>query len=262
MLVSIIIPSFQQGDLLKRAIQSIEQQTFKKYEILVVDGGSKDNTAAVVAKFNHLPITFHSEKDNGIYDAMNKGILKSKGKFLYFMGCDDRLASATVLADVFERPGIIDNHVVYGDVIFTGNGVRYDGEFTHFKLIEKNIGHQAIFTQRMVFERLGNFDIRYKTYADWEFNMRWFVEAWVKRQHIPLIIAFFNTTGVSANLKDDVFFAEELFLRKKYFSGIVRYLSLNSDRPLHYRTMKLLTFERLMVVQKIVKSLIDLFIKE
>ena len=259
MLLSIIIPSFQQSDLLEGALQSIEQQTLKKYEILVIDGGSKDNTAAVVAKFSHLPITFHSEPDAGIYDAMNKGITLSNGQYLYFMGCDDRLASATILAEVFERRNITKSHIIYGDVIFTDNGARYDGEFTQFKLIKKNIGHQAIFTQRVVFEQLGNFDIRYKTYADWEFNMRWFVKSWVKRQYIPLVVAFFDTTGFSANLKDDVFFAEEALLQRKYFSRIVRYLSSNPDRPLHYRTIKLLTSKRLIVVQVVIKSLTKLF---
>lgn len=255
MLLTIIIPSFRQSELLLGALQSIEQQVFKDYEVLVMDADSQDDTAAVIASFAGLPVRFYSEPDAGIYDAMNKGIALSNGQYIYFMGCDDRLASATVLVEVFAYPGITDNHVIYGDVIFTGNGARYDGEFTQFKLIKGNIGHQALFTRKAVFERLGSFDIRYKTYADWEFNMRWFVEPWVKRKYVPLIIAYFNTTGFSAGLKDDVFFAEEPLLRKRYFSPLVRYLAFNLERPLHYRTMKLLTSERLMVLKSISGSL-------
>jgi glycosyltransferase involved in cell wall biosynthesis len=251
MLLSIIIPSFRQSALLKGALESIEMQRFTNYEVLVMDADSQDDTAAIVARFAHLPVRMYSEPDAGIYDAMNKGIARSTGQFLYFMGCDDRLASATVLEQVFADAEVVNNHVLYGDVIFTSNGYRYDGEFTMFKLIRGNICHQAIFTRREVFDSLGKFDIRYKTYADWEFNMRWFGEAWVKRRYLLLVIANFNTTGFSADLKDEVFFAEEPALRKKYFPGIVRYLAFNLKKPLHYKAMQLLTFERLLALKVI-----------
>jgi glycosyltransferase involved in cell wall biosynthesis len=254
MLLSIIIPSFQQGGVFKEALKSIEQQTFKNYEILVIDAESKDDTAEVISQFKDLPITFYSEPDRGIYDAMNKGIALSTGQYLYFMGCDDRLASDTVLADIFERPGITDNHVIYGDVIFTEDGTIYDGEFTQFELIKRNICHQAIFTRREVFNVLGDFDIRYKTYADWEFNMRWFKEAWVKRQYLPLIVSYFNTNGFSSNREDNLFFADELKLKKKYFSALVRYLAFNLEKPLHYRIMKLLTPNRLFILNSVVAN--------
>lgn len=248
-IVSIVIPSFRQSTLLRGALESIAVQTFQKYEVLVMDADSQDDTATVADEFAHLPVYFHSELDKGIYDAMNKGIARSRGQFLYFMGCDDRLASPDVLELLFTNPPLLTNHVIYGDVIFSSSGVRYDGEFTDFKLIRGNICHQAIFTNRVVFKVLGNFDIRYKTYADWEFNMRWFNEPWVKRQYIPIVVAIFNTEGFSANLKDEIFFAEEQLLRKKYFLTIVRYLSFNLDRPLHYRMMKLFTHQRLALLR-------------
>lgn len=252
MLLSIIIPSFQQGLLLKEALESIEQQTFKDFEVLVIDAGSKDNTVDIVAQFKNMPIKFLSEPDEGIYDAMNKGIDQSLGKFLYFMGCDDQLASHTILEDIFTRSNINDKHVIYGDVIFINNGVRYDGEFTYFKLISQNICHQAIFVQKTVFAIIGKFNIRYRILADWEFNMRWFSKSWIKRQYIPVIVAYYSNSGLSSNIKDFTFSAEESNLKRMYFPKIVRYLLANLNRPLHYRTMGLLTFNRINLIEKII----------
>ena len=253
-LISIVIPSFQQASELEGALQSIAQQTKKDYEIIVIDGNSQDNTREIINQYAHLPIIFKSEPDKGIYDAMNKGVSISSGKYIYFLGCDDRLAADDVLEKIFSSADVMQNHVVYGDVIFTDTGARYNGEFNHFELFAGNICHQAIFTQKKVFENLGKFDTRYKTYADWEFNMRWFNEAWVKRLYIPVIIANFNTAGFSSKRQDEVFFAEEKFLKEKYFPRIVRYLISNLHRPLHWRLMKLLTVERLMIFQKLARS--------
>lgn len=259
MLLSIIVPSFRQSSLLRGALESITDQSFTDYEVLIMDGNSQDDTADVVASFaGRIPVYLYIESDKGIYDAMNKGINRSRGDFLYFMGCDDRLADSEVLANVFaDEYSVQYNHVLYGDAIYTGNGARHDGEFTLFKLIRNNICHQTLFTRREVFERLGNFDILYKTYADWEFNMRWFGQAWVKRQYLPIVIAYFNTTGFSSQFQDVEFRNAEPMLRRKYFPALVCYLAFHLERPLHYRTMKLLTFERLMVM----KTISDMWIR-
>lgn len=255
MLVSLVIPSFQQASLLRGALQSIKNQIFKDYEIIVMDGGSTDGTAAIVREFKQLPVTIYSEPDNGIYDAMNKGIARSTGDFIYFMGCDDRLYAFDTLKNVFSTPGIINNHVIYGDVVFSDTGKRYDGEFNDFKLMAGNICHQAIFVRREVFEKLGNFDIRYKTYADWEHNMRWFSTSWVKRQYLSIIIANFNTSGFSSQLQDELFFGELEHIRNKYFPKIIRYLAANPYRPLHWRLIKFLTSNRILLMRKIASLL-------
>jgi glycosyltransferase involved in cell wall biosynthesis len=250
MLVSIIIPSFQQSQLLEGALKSIWQQTFKDYEVIIVDGGSRDNTALVAASFNQLPIQFYSEPDKGIYDAMNKGIARSSGQYLYFMGCDDRFAADDVLNKIFSNSALLENDVIYGDALFSDSNTRYDGEFTYFKLLKKNICHQAIFTRRKVFDVLGGFDIRYRIYADWEFNMRWFTADWVKRQYLPLVVANYSASGFSSSLQDEVFFSELGALKKKYFPAIINYLVENQDRPLHWRLIRFLTYDRMKVIRR------------
>ena len=251
MLLSIIIPSFRQGALLKGALESIESQSFKDYEILIMDAGSEDDTIEVINSFTHIPVRLYSEPDKGIYDAMNKGIDRSLGKFIYFMGCDDRLASPAILEEIFNHSASNDKDVIYGDVIFPINNVRYDGEFTYFKLFYQNICHQAVFVQKRLFDVIGKFDVRYSVLADWEFNMRWFSKSWVKRQYIPVVVAYYSNLGLSSTVKDDIFFSEESNLKKKHFPKIVRYLLANLKRPLHYRAMNFLTFEHINIIEKI-----------
>lgn len=255
MLLSIIIPSFKQGIILRQALLSIERQVFKDYEIIIMDGGSDDETPITIADFKHLPLTFYSQPDKGIYDAMNKGIEYSKGEFIYFMGCDDSLASESALEQVFNYPQILENQVIYGDVIFTGTGIRHDGEFTYFKLYIYNICHQAIFVRRELFKQLGLFDIRYKIFADWEFNMRWFDAPWVKRQYIPVVVANYNTTGLSSTMQDAVFFAEQAAIKQKHFPKIVRYLAVNPNKFMYSHIINFLTYKRIVFLNFIRKFL-------
>lgn len=223
MRLSIIIPSFNQGDLLHAALLSIKAQIFSDYEIIVVDGGSSDNTATVVSGFENN-VRFYSEKDKGIYDAMNKGIEYSNGEFIYFMGCDDKLADENVLRYVFSSENI-KYDFIYGDVIFSKDGTRYDGEFGQLKLISKNICHQAIFTRRKVFDKIGKFDLQYKYLADWIFNMKCFAKPWIKKKYLSLIIAYYNNDGSSSSFSDEVYLENQIEIRKQHFPRYIRYLN-------------------------------------
>ena len=97
--ISIICPTFNAGQVIERMILSVLNQTFKSYELIIVDGGSTDNTKDILSKYSSSLI-YISEKDQGIYDAMNKGIKKSVGRWLYFIGADDILFNNNVLEDI------------------------------------------------------------------------------------------------------------------------------------------------------------------
>src|SRR3982750_4096075 len=103
-LLSIIIPTFNSQITIERCLESLSKQTFRDFEILVIDGGSEDNTIGLVKeKQPVLPaVTLVSEKDEGTYDAMNKGIGLSTGTWLYFLGSDDWLYNEQVLQNVFK----------------------------------------------------------------------------------------------------------------------------------------------------------------
>src|SRR5215218_2671624 len=101
--LSIIIPTYNAGNNLARALESVLQQTFSSFEVLIMDGLSTDNTSAIVESFHDERIQLFREGDRGIYDAMNKGIAKARGAWLYFLGSDDELYTSTVLEEIFPQ---------------------------------------------------------------------------------------------------------------------------------------------------------------
>lgn len=200
-LITIIIPTYNAAKTLKKAIASIIEQSFTHYEVLVVDGLSKDETVEIARGFNDNRIRIVSEKDNGIYDAMNKGIGLSKGGWLYFLGSDDYL----VKNDVFEKvAGVLESKkpdLLYGKVEWGNTGTLYGRKYTDEKLLHSNICHQAMFYKRQVFDDLGNFDPKFKTCADWEFNFRLF-DYTKNRIYKNWVIANFCLDGLSNNYYD------------------------------------------------------------
>jgi glycosyltransferase involved in cell wall biosynthesis len=225
-LLSIIIPSFNQIEELNGALGSINSQSFRNFEVIVVDGGSENaiEIEGVIEKFSHLNIYFKSESDQGIYDAMNKGIDISVGEYLYFMGCDDRLASPDILNQVFNQRDNLRYDFLYGNVVFTSNNSVYDGQFGKLKLISRNICHQAIFVRRELFQKLGKFDLRYKYLADWVFNMKCFNDSSIKKSHLKLLIALYNNDGASFSNHDYNFIEDKNKLNKLFFPLLIRYI--------------------------------------
>src|ERR1700744_2888998 len=133
---SIVIPTYNAETTLSRALDSLLGQTFQDFEVLIIDGLSTDKTTAIIGDYaaRDKRIRFISEKDNGIYDAMNKGIDLAKGDWIYFLGSDDQLYKKDVLASVFTGEVNLSSDVLYGDVyspVFKG---IYDGEFDAEKI--------------------------------------------------------------------------------------------------------------------------------
>jgi glycosyltransferase involved in cell wall biosynthesis len=196
-LITIIIPTFNSASILENALQSAISQTYIHKEIVIIDGRSQDETLNIINRNKEHIAAWVSEKDEGIYEAMNKGILLSKGDYLYFMGSDDTFYSKDVLKLIFTDSSNCIYDLIYGNVINKSNGTLYDGEFNLEKLKEKNICHQAIFTRKKVFDLIGHFNTKYKALADWDFNIKCFANKKIKIKFSPLIIANYNDLGFS-----------------------------------------------------------------
>jgi glycosyltransferase involved in cell wall biosynthesis len=222
---SVIIPTYNAGETISETLSSIVAQTFKKFEIVIIDGLSSDSTISIVSKFadNDGRIAFKSERDLGIYDAMNKGILRSRGDWILFCGADDRLYDENVLEDVWNELDKNSASFVYGNVIVDGDtqwaskGELYDGEFDLKKLVKKNICHQAIFYKKEIFGRLGYFDTHFKICADWDFNLRCF--ALERVAYIQKTIAIYSANGVSSRREDLAFSKVRIARIAKYFQN-------------------------------------------
>lgn len=213
--ISIIIPTFNASKTLPKAIESILNQSYQDFELIIIDGLSTDNTIEIAKKYNDSRIKIVSEKDTGIYDAMNKGIQLAEGDWLYFLGSDDSLYDPTVLEKIsalFDK----DYDVLYGNVVFSISQKIYDGRFSAQKLIARNICHQAIFTHKNVFKKLGNFNVEYKGLADYHFNFKWFSNQTIKHKYIDQIIAYYYEDGYSFNNPDKKFSEDFVKIIKSY----------------------------------------------
>ena len=199
-LFSIIIPTYNSQKTISFCLESVLKQSYPHFEILVMDGASTDETLTIARSYKDDRIRTYSEKDKGIYDAMNKGIKVSKGDWLIFLGSDDTLYADTTLSNV--APLLEGYDVVYGNVYSTRFGGLYDGEFTGKKLLKSNISHQAIFFNRGVFDKVGFFNTRYKSQGDWDHNLRWFYAKDVKHKFIDVTITNFADGGLSSRYQD------------------------------------------------------------
>ena len=212
-LISVITPTFNSGAKIAATVGSVLSQRQGLYEYLVIDGGSTDDTLAHL-RAQGAALRYISERDQGIYDAMNKGIRLTSGKFLYFLGAGDRLLPGVleaIAAEIRKLPGqsrTARPTLLYGNVNLSQESRPYDGRFDHFKLLRHNICHQAIFYQRSVFERLGSYNTKYRLLSDWEFNIRCFNDRGIRKRYIPLRIADYEGGGESITAPDLAFYAD------------------------------------------------------
>jgi glycosyltransferase involved in cell wall biosynthesis len=221
--ISIIIPTFNAAKTLAATLESIINQTFRDFEVLIIDGLSTDDTVMIAKNYTDSRIKIISEKDKGIYDAMNKGIDKAAGEWLYFLGSDDTLFSPTALENIFTKYDLATTKIVYGNVQFKLSKAIYDGKFSYFRLYDKNICHQAIFYRKEVFKQVGNYQLQYKALADWVLNMKCF-SLKIPKLYVNEIVAIYNEDGYCFNNPDKQFEADSEKLRKLYFPFGVLFL--------------------------------------
>lgn len=216
--ISIIIPTFNSAKTLAVCLDSILKQSFTDFEVLIMDGLSTDNTLEIVKSYDDVRLIISSEKDNGIYDAMNKGITKAKGTWLYFMGSDDSLYESNTIEQFLNIEGLEKIEIVYGNVYSKRFNGSYDGLFTYSKLINKNICHQSLFFRKSIFAKIGKFNLKYKSHADWDHNIRWFFSSNVPKIYTDQIIANYADGGYSSMNNDEVFKRDKdgLLLSKGY----------------------------------------------
>jgi glycosyltransferase involved in cell wall biosynthesis len=217
--ISIITPTLNAATTLEACIKSVAHQTYAPKEHLIIDGQSTDGTLGICRKYaaKFPQIKWVSEKDGGIYDAMNKGIDLSSGEWLYFLGSDDLFCSNTILHDIFSRTELPKYDVIYGNVKWGNTEQLYDGEFSRLKLLQHNICHQAIFTRKTVFDQLGKYDTNYTAWADWVFNLQWYNRKDIPHCYIDLAIARYNLEGYSKHHHDLLFLKNKGDLIAAYF---------------------------------------------
>ena len=205
MKISVITVCYNSAETIGHTLRSVREQIIGEIEHIVVDGGSTDNTRGVVSTEGEHVAKFVSEKDSGIYDAMNKGIAMATGEIIGFINADDFYASPNVLAKitaVFNDPNI---DACYGDIYYvkqtdTAAVVRY-WKSSNFYPTSFEMGwcppHPTFFVRREVYERFGVFDLSYRIAADVELMMRFLEVHQVRVQYIPQVLVKMRMGGTT-----------------------------------------------------------------
>lgn len=200
--ISVITVCLNCDATIERTIKSVTAQTFSNIEYIIIDGGSEDHTLSIVDKYSANIDIILSEKDHGIYDAMNKGIQLSHGDYIYFLNSGDYFFSENTIQNVVDSTSLTGNFAfIYGDVIV------YDDQTKEYKscfcademdLMSGTIYHQGIFAKREIFKQYGLFRCQYGIYADFDWILRVVVQNARKIHHIRQPVAYYLKGGVSA----------------------------------------------------------------
>jgi glycosyltransferase involved in cell wall biosynthesis len=205
MKISIITVCFNSAETIGHTLRSVREQTYGNVEHIVVDGGSTDKTLEIVAKEGKHVTKLLSEKDKGIYHAMNKGIALSSGEVVGFINADDFYASSDVLKDVvrvFEKTGVDScfGDLCYVSLLHPSRIVRYwrskdfvPGSFESGWCPP----HPTFFVRRSIYERLGGFDLDFKIAADFELMARYLECACITSFYIPEVLVKMRLGGTT-----------------------------------------------------------------
>ncbi|QQS35698.1 MAG: glycosyltransferase [Ignavibacteriales bacterium] len=186
-------------------IKSVTAQSYGDVEYIIVDGGSTDGTVDIIRRYESRLSKWVSEKDSGIYDALNKGIKLATGDVIVFVHSDDMLASDDVLqkaADVFNKKNC---DCVFGDLLYvsrdnTGNVVRYwkSGVYRHSSLFFGWMpAHPAFYVRRKVYDELGLFNTSFRIAADYDIVLRFLHKGEVSAEYVPEVFVKMRTGGAS-----------------------------------------------------------------
>lgn len=205
MKITIITVCYNSARTIGDTLRSVREQTYKNIEHIVIDGGSKDNTLAiVVAEGSHVAILV-SEKDDGIYDAMNKGIQLATGDVVAFLNADDFYKDVDVLAQVALLMQTEQLDAMYGDVEFFRaeqqsvvvrryNSARFTADRLGWGWMP---AHPALFLRRELFARYGLFRTDYRIAGDFEFIARVLQHPELKHRHLPKSLVCMQMGGIS-----------------------------------------------------------------
>jgi glycosyltransferase involved in cell wall biosynthesis len=208
MLFSIITPAFNAGEKLDATFESVMAQDEGLFDYWIIDGASTDGTLEWLEGRKHPAFHWISEKDSGVYDAMNKGIARSQGRFLLFLGAGDLLLPGALrrVADFIQSTPSKHPRFVYGDVRDMQSGKPLTaGRYSKIRICRENICHQGIFYERDIFDLLGPYETGYPIMADWAFNLRCFGDSRIHKLHFPETVADFEIGGLCSHTPDRAF---------------------------------------------------------
>lgn len=225
-MLTIITVCYNSEKTIEKTFETVLNQNFKEMEYLVIDGESKDRTLEIIKKYKikfkrrGIKFKYITERDRGIYDAMNKGIQLSSGNIIGIINSDDWYEKEAFfkIKNSFDLDPELG--VVYGDGIDF-----YKFRKKNYKILSKQpenlncllkgitLHHPSVFVKREVYQKIGGFNLEYKLAADYEFLLRIY-KSGIKYRHISDIVAYFLIGGASSNI--DLLISEYELIKKRY----------------------------------------------
>lgn len=215
--LSVITVTFNAEKYLEQTILSVVNQKYSNIEYIIIDGGSTDNTVDIIKKHETKIAYWVSEKDKGVYDAMNKALEVITGDWVYFLGAGDILFN--LLDKVAEK--FVDKKIIYYGNVYRNDLLSiHNGKISPFRFSYENICHQSIFYPIDAIKKY-RFDLRYKICADHDCNMKLYGDKNYTFKYLPIIICNYDGDGFSHNNYDFPWFKDRMGIIKKNFPLIV-----------------------------------------
>jgi glycosyltransferase involved in cell wall biosynthesis len=220
-LLSIITINLNNKVGLEKTFTSIFNQSFRGFELIVIDGASVDGSIELIEKYSNQICYWATEPDSGVYEAMNKGIREASGEYCYFLNSGDVFFNKEVLESVYKLN--IQADIVTGNAVVDGIDkkqkiVNAPQNISFFTFYNHTILHQATLIRTSLFTKTGLYNENLKIVSDWEFFVRALFLDHCTYQSINVIISLFDDTGISSQQKNSLLiFREREEVLRKYF---------------------------------------------
>ncbi|MCP3964754.1 MAG: glycosyltransferase [Lentisphaerae bacterium] len=207
--ISIVTICYNSAAHLEQAMHSVLEQDYDNFEYIVIDGGSTDGSVDIIRKYQDRLAYWVSEPDGGIYDAMNKGIVKASGDIVGMINSDDYYLPGAFqkVASAFQGKDL-DNHIFWGDVQY-----EIQGNVKGFRPENVTMGafapHPSMFCPKYIYDKIGLYDTSFKLLGDYDFMYRAVNKFDIKPIYLPEKISFFREGGLADSnvlqcLKDEL----------------------------------------------------------
>lgn len=233
--VSVVTVCYNAVASIEQTILSVLNQTYTNIEYIIIDGGSTDGTTDIIKKYEIQLAYWISEPDNGIYDAMNKGIAAATGDYINFMNAGDTFYSSNTIQTILSTSN--EESVIYGNICRCYKLVRQTARGITvpqprlIDFIDDTIHHQAAFIKRALFLKYGNYSTTYQLISDWLFFFESIYINGESTKYINLCVAYFKMDGISSRCTDRYTEERRMYLTSKYGKELYDYvLELKSHK--------------------------------
>ena len=242
MKISLITVCFNSSATIKDTLESVLKQTYDNYEYLIIDGLSKDNTIDIVMSYEKKfkgKLKIVSEKDKGLYDAMNKGIKLATGDIIGIVNSDDVLAHENVFKNVIDNIGDYDG--VYSNLLMLDEKLEKPYRLLKSNKVSKKMGwhmpHPTLYLRKDVYKKYGYFNLDYRIAADLDFMLR-LINNNVNLKYVDDYFVYMRSGGVSTaglkgyykNFKESYKVLKKNYVKLPFISNSIRTLNVFSQK--------------------------------